>query len=651
MLNKFFYAALILIILAIIIFTQKHYNINNNERENIKTVFVESLEYQPQKLRNTSKDIDCISFIETPIGSFEKKKAVEIIDFLNELQNDYVSEDIIDMISLNSGIGLFNGRKLRHNFTIEYDKFPYYIGTLVKASKKEHEYLELLLNLNNTSKIIKAIEDQKVETQSLYQGKRHLVSLLGYFMESNFPEKNIIINKILHIHEEIFFSDIVIATKENLPIDIINKLYEQSNHSASKTFGERLVRHSLSTLALELGNYKLFKFWHEHGSSLTPDPFAPSPLDILIKNIDKFNKKEVNDLFKIFAKFNIKIRNKKTLSALNFILSKDDILQYKNILNITTHKVKFNEMKTAIILIDKLHAIILDGIVSFDLNGKEKHSCFNTLGRLITYNIFNYIKKTDSLYTPKQVKKNKIIKKTIKLYDKTEEIESHLNQYNGLDRKYLSLEYRKDNISRLIEKHDIDQTINGDISITLSEIYRLAQLEQWDKAINLANDKIINTQEAINTLLIIAFSTDAEFEIIQRLIDKGAELPQNLMFSLIAKDNIELTIKLKDYGIKLNFVDPLGNTSLMLAVKYKAFKMFNYLIEQGISINNTKDEFDALDIALIEYLPNDTYYIEQLLIHGAEIKLSHKQLAKKIKQDDLPGYMQLLKISQGFVTK
>jgi hypothetical protein len=343
---------------------------------------------------------------------------------------------------------------------------------------------------------------------------------------------------------------------------------------------------------------------------------------------------------------------KRTATRMKKLLTKSEFNNHREIFDRFTHKLTQNQNKEVKINVDKLHKIVLDNWVSFDINKIPKHECLSILGRTITKKLLkkkNKKSKSQKYSPPKKPSLDPLIIKAQSMFSNNMEIENELSKNGGLEGKILINNFRKHIISKLgaSQKKEFDTLSKTEEGKTIIEVIALAKKGMWTEAIELLKHLDIDASESMTTLLSIALTTNAKFEIIKYFLDEGAKLPHNLMFMLIMSDNSKLTEQLFDYDINLNYDDALGNSSIMLSVKYQSIKMFKLLIEQKIAINNFGLGFDALDLALIQFSANghNTYYISELINAGALIKNSHKQLVQKIKAKNIEAYWKLLKLS------
>jgi hypothetical protein len=71
--------------------------------------------------------------------------------------------------------------------------------------------------------------------------------------------------------------------------------------------------------------------------------------------------------------------------------------------------------------------------------------------------------------------------------------------------------------------------------------------------------------------------------------------------------------------------------------------MLNFLFEQGVEIDSDSLGFDALDIALQQFDLQTTKmkFVSRLMLAGAKVELSHKQIVDNMKINNIPAYVKL----------
>ena len=276
-----------------------------------------------------------------------------------------------------------------------------------------------------------------------------------------------------------------------------------------------------------------------------------------------------------------------------------------------------------------------------------KHQCFYVLGKKLTRFSLKNKSRKKSKVVEKSIEKPNIdplLTEAKNKFSSDYDIEAYLGSKNTLNSKRAIELYRQEKLNKLVSEMKNDSDIDPIKEEILIKIYKLAKQQKWSEAINLLENFDIQNDELLNTLIVLAINTNAEFSIIKDFLDKGGKLLPNTISTLIRNDNSTLAKQLMDYGLNINTVDLLGSNSISQAVKNKALSMFMFLIDEGAEINNSSVGYDALDIALMQFTTNkgDLIYIDKLIANGARIELSHKQISAEIRNEKLNYYIELI---------
>jgi hypothetical protein len=186
---------------------------------------------------------------------------------------------------------------------------------------------------------------------------------------------------------------------------------------------------------------------------------------------------------------------------------------------------------------------------------------------------------------------------------------------------------------------ELSQTINDELEQDnkmqeqqkiIQKLFQLIQQRKFEEALQLVDS--LDTNDSLSILLNISLGLGANVEFLLALIDKGAELPSNTINILILKDNLKTIKVLINYGLSLNYLDPLGHSSIQNSVIHKRLSILKYLLESGLTPNELTLGLDALDVAIQNFvLSNDSIeYISLLLRYGSTVKNSHRQLLNEM---------------------
>lgn len=617
-----------------------------------------SIEHKNRKLTNKhlenkeiieAQESDCNDLIKPnkEVSQWKKDKKTYIKDLLLNLKKQGNKDIILDYISINSGIGLKQGRKIRELTPNSYKTPIYYDGKLLLATFEEEQLVNDSIAEQAYDPIYDAIKNHTIRNNIYLPDEKQLSFLFSYLIKSANENKTEVIENLINSGVQIHYADLVMSSQMNLPAHIVEMIFNASDLRADKVL-KRFGRHtSLALLSLEAYNSELALLWISLGSPLQPDNFGMNAMDLLVKHSEKYDKSTFKQLFTTISAQHIYPHYEQTYTKLSLILPDNLFTNYKEDSINSKPNLTSAENEKIDDTVDKIYANILSGIVYFKLNSVPKHQCFYVLGKKLTRFSLKNKSRKKSKVVEKSIEKPNIdplLTEAKNKFSSDYDIEAYLGSKNTLNSKRAIELYRQEKLNKLVSEMKNDSDIDPIKEEILIKIYKLAKQQKWSEAINLLENFDIQNDELLNTLIVLAINTNAEFSIIKDFLDKGGKLLPNTISTLIRNDNSTLAKQLMDYGLNINTVDLLGSNSISQAVKNKALSMFMFLIDEGAEINNSSVGYDALDIALMQFTTNkgDLIYIDKLIANGARIELSHKQISAEIRNEKLNYYIELI---------
>lgn len=626
--------------------------------ESIQAIALQPTQDKPLKSARVTP-IDCRNTLlpnENKTVWQESQKTYLKTQLIN-LEQQGIDENILDKVAIETGIGLFKGRHLRHGNPDDLKKPIYYEGEVFFAKPKIYMTLRKQLEAGEFAEIIKSVKAGSFDPNVYYLGDTKMAFLLSFILDFANDDKAALIDELIDNGINVTYSDLAIVTHLNIPEATVNRLYLSSDLQADKRLNKFGRYTSLALLAIHANDAQLASYWISMGSPLQPDLFYDNGLDLLAKSGDGFSQAALDSLFEQIILKGISPYWPSTYQKLRAKISPTLFNQYKDRLIEIPEPLQPllpSQLKEAQSLVQQIHTKLLDGAVNFELGTKPKHQCFTQLGRRLTKFAMRYkprkkpVKHKPEVDTSEKVDKITIAERLAKaknLFSKDQDIEAYLAQEQALENKQAIESLRRQQVAELaqaVRQQFETAPLTQETRVAMAEIVRLANAGKWQEAVSLLGQLEIPSEEAMTTLLVLALNSNADFVIIKQLLDKGGKLIPNAISGLIARDNVELAKQLLPFGLDIHYVER-GYSTLAISVENRALKMLKFLIKQGVEMDSDSYGFDALDIALNQFNIKTTglTYVSILLEAGARVEMSHKQIVDTMKINNMEAYFAL----------
>ncbi|WP_157577376.1 hypothetical protein [Shewanella waksmanii] len=214
-------------------------------------------------------------------------------------------------------------------------------------------------------------------------------------------------------------------------------------------------------------------------------------------------------------------------------------------------------------------------------------------------------------------------------------ISSHPHNKSQLEKTDMSEQPKNDISPPQTIKTQSKETVTSDksdptdfnIGVALGEnIFSLTKKGEWNELISLANSMKEISPQIMQVMVLQAIRQDAPLFVIIELLNQGATLPDNTIFILVIKGQIEKIIELQNYGLNMFYSsESLGN-AVNVAVKYKAkIPILTLLLENDVDTNIKVNGQDPLNTAINEYFRkgHNIETISKLIEYHAAIDSSH----------------------------
>ena len=640
---------------------------NINQVKKLKSQEIESVEFQSDnsvKIENlTENDVfnRCSAFLTLEdLSLLKPAKIVQIKQVLRSLVEAGESEYMLNSLSYLAGLDQKNSRMLRlpsDDFTIvpRYDD-----ANLIPPKIKEYVLLVSADKTGDIEPILTAIEQNTFPKNIFYHTEGNAISLFSFLIKTAPQVDNELIDRIINNNVIISMADLAYLSRHGFPLNIIKQVYYASSVQVDSVLVHLGTKNSLSLIALKGNNLELANFWAMEGSPNEVGFRSANAFDLLLEQPNYNDSPYFQQLFDLFQQQNLLPNFPENLVKLKPLVSNQIFSSYQD-----SYEHKFPVLDDNIFLIiDELHLLMLEGLVSYDPKIIPRHECFILngieLSQKITSglssNFLNFKTSMPKIELPfKQFYElsdsSEPVKQARDIYDVPLDIIKHLSVDKSLKSKRNVDIYRYELLGDISQQLSKTIEVNEQLRVTIAEVFELVKQGLWQQARNLLAQIEGDKQEGLQTLIMFAITTNGDFNFIKALLNEGAMLPENIIYHLIIQDNTELTKKLLPYGLKLSFNNPLlFDSPLAISVQRRAFNMMNLLIEQGSNL--TVDYgYDALDRALQNISASNINFpfVHTLLLAGAKIDVSHREIVSQIKSNNVELYLKFIALYPQFL--
>lgn len=600
---------------------------------------------QPEQI-----ELNCDEYFQPPEYSdkWKKSKYSLIKSLFNTLELDNFT---LDLIAIDSGIGLYEGRKLQKSYRGNYKKPAYTENEAYFATSKEEKLVQDFISGHNYLNLAEALSNGSLRGNAYYPGKSGTLFLLSYLLKAEPEDKrHMLLDQLIDIGIEVTYSDLVLMTKLGISKVMVEKAFLSSDLQANiilKRFGHYS---SLALIALESKNAKLAHYWISIGSIVRPDRFSINALDLLAIHGAGFIQEDTDNIFSQIAQQGIHPSLATSYLKLKKLVSAAIFKDYDEYMQTTGIKLTKNQFSQANSVVHKIHANVLSDVFYVQSKNKAKNKCFTILAKQATKIAMQFKHKSK---IKKRIIANKInddsaeslILEAENLFTTNYDIEAYLGKEHNLRSKQIVMQYKLHELKKIADKIEQQEKPEDlDMQEILSEVKRLAKNSQWNDAINLLKQYNISNEETLTSLLFLAINANASIDIIDELLAKGGQLLPYTISQLIGKNNVVLAEHLIPFGLDIHYVDIIGYSPLAQSVKLNSYEMAKWLLLKGIRKDNSSFGFDALDIALQQFnlKINRLKYIDLLISSGMTIELSHRQIVKGIQNTNFDAYLTIV---------
>ncbi|NQZ08435.1 MAG: hypothetical protein HRT35_14875 [Algicola sp.] len=510
--------------------------------------------------------------------ALKKHKQDTLIQFFKAFDATGFNKTQRDIVAYHAGLTLNAGREAAEGFSQFPDNELHSIENFANPlSPQEQKVLLATLIDKDYPYLIDLIEKKEFSVNKTFLATSMLSTLL-----TNDPQLNAqTINQLIKAGVNPTFSDAVQATKNAMPLDVVEQLFKHSNINTQKVWREDYQFESLASINIKNLNVVLLEFWISKGSPTSPEAPFTNALDKLPTPLNEDEQQSAEAIFILLMQQGLQPTTIKSVNSLKNWLPETLITQYEQQLTPITIGIP-SELQPWI-------------------------------GRLL--------KITSNL--KKQVSRSKacdeiaLARASVQSTKKT----PHTTTQSANESPRKKFEKTREQILA----HTLKQ--NWETATTL--------------AAGLANNK--GDENILNDLLAMYIGADAPFNYIEALLQQNIPLPQNTIIVLARTNNVTLMRKLLAHNLDIYYKSDLGNNGITQSIQSYAKEMFDYLLSQGVDFTTVFQDKDALTIAIenVDINKKAIYYCRKLVTNNIHIKAIHVVTTQKLGTSN-PGNHQLL---------
>jgi len=235
----------------------------------------------------------------------------------------------------------------------------------------------------------------------------------------------------------------------------------------------------------------------------------------------------------------------------------------------------------------------------------------------------------------------------------SDDLESKKKYTENLKTEYL-LEFKK----KYAYKHDESEFLGTEQESQIHDFYQLIVNKSWADLV--ATYKTLDYGLPIDLAFMSLILKDAPLAVIKQLIEAGAQLNNDSIKQVLHRD-LSVVKELINYGLDIHAVFNGSENGLKVDHDTNP-KVFEYLLEQGVSLEPVNGALDPLNYTLIhideiagvvgdgnvnesdieKLYGNYFYYVGKLLEYDAPVDISHKETLASIQTKSSKTYKHLL---------
>ncbi len=488
-------------------------------------------------------------------------------------------KDRDEILQLN-GLPLLELRRHTSQFKFNYIGLDPIKGDIKILPKPVSRRIGLNLITQNYDPIIAQVTEGKITTSNIIGGNSVLAAII---VENPKIDSNVLEQLIVAGLTPSFADLVALMRVKEIPSATIKQVAKHNNDKLDTDWLENYHGNTLTVFAAHQLNYDLFMFWLNAGSPISPARSFFTALDVLPVPTNEQELAQATMIFSELADRNVAPYGIHTLNAIQKWLPstvQHDYVDY------------FNQFERPAMSDDQM-------------------SISSEFAAFIDSHEIELTKINQTFSHCAEAKR-----------ESAAQLDGSSKKKSVADFQSLNEEEKKMALVML------EAMNTGDWASFLSDDNPMSQTVEQDKLHKLG--------------LMLAITNNHPFETIKGLLDKGAVLLPETIFTLATQGNLELTKSLLPYGLDLFAEDAQARNALYyVATAKSSLAMMNYLLQNDVSVN----EVDLLLPLLSSALTVDTVsYCKILVQYGHEINTQHKIQLTKLREQNNELYHQLAPI-------
>lgn len=603
-------------------------------------------------------DNTCSHFLEN-VDLTEQAKELGLEQIRHYLRSIYTDFPHLDMVFHLSGINLPTGRELAS----EHETFnaPPYFSAQTTFAKHEAAIIDKFIETKNADELTQSLYEGTFNNYAYWGGDKFLVFVSAHIIQTQ--KKSLaeqLISKLLSAGIIPHYSDLVIAAQFHINVGIIRAMFDAGRLRADTTLTHFGAKSSLLVMAVLSDNFDAAQLWLSLNSPVEPDHYAPNALDYLLHRRDKYSKEQLRALSLAMLQKGASPNHSQTQGKLIQILTESEREKYAGQL-LPDNRIALSQQEKAKVdsVLNKLYEIS-GALFESENNNADFKPCRERMAKQVLQQLVKHYESgaansaTPRLPTVAEQDDEALIEHIRSQFTEQREVEQALNkERNGIEAKQLIEKYRlqlaNEKVKSELAAHGADPGKPEDYTSTdtdklVLKLQQLAAQGAWQEALLVAEQLKADKADAYEILFGLGLLHSAPWVLFESLINKGAMVPDSAILMLTITDNIALAELLFRFGLNLNYRDEFGYSAVANSVLNRAPNILRFLINQGVSVNEPTQGFDALDFALRDFSvkKKNAVYVEMLIKAGAKITTSHKQWVEDKFHTDLESYSYLV---------
>lgn len=258
--------------------------------------------------------------------ALKKHKQDTLIQFFKAFDATDFNKTQRDIVAYHAGLTLYSGREAAEGFSQFPDNELHSIENFANPlSPKEQKVLLATLVDKDYPYLIDLIEKKEFSVNKTFFANSILSTLL-----TNDPQLSALtIDQLIKAGVKPTFTDIVQATKNAMPIDVVEQLFKHSNINTQKVWRQDYQFESLASINIKKLNVVLLEYWINKGAPTSPEAPFTNALDKLPTPSNEEEQQNAETIFILLMQQGLQPTTIKSANSLKNWLPGTLITQYE----------------------------------------------------------------------------------------------------------------------------------------------------------------------------------------------------------------------------------------------------------------------------------------------------------------------------------